>query len=225
MVLGIDGCKTGWVAIALDHGGSYAGAATAGSLQEIFCKFPGFRIAGVDMPLGLEDGRRPADCEARRMLGPARGRSVFPAPPAFVIGDDWIDAPVVEVNAECRRRLGFGVSAQSLALRAKIRELDDARGAGHPVIEVHPELSFAAMGELGPITLSKKTYGGVMERLQRLGRAGIRITTADPEVQGLPADDVLDAAAAAWSAWRFERGKATRVPPGEPAGSIAAIWF
>ena len=45
-------------------------------------------VAGVWF-FSLDAGQRPADREARTLLGPVRGRSVFPAPPAFVIEADW----------------------------------------------------------------------------------------------------------------------------------------
>lgn len=227
MVIGVDGCKAGWVAIALGDNGRFAGAATAASLGKIFAMFPGFSAAGVDMPLCLlHQKQRPADHEARAMLGATRGRSVFPAPPAFVIEDEWINASLAEVNAESRKRHGMGVPAQSLALRPKIREVNDALAAGHPVIEVHPELSFAAMEGNDPIILPKKTFGGITRRLARLENVGIRLAIPeDSAVNALPTDDVLDAAAAAWSAWRFVNGKAGRVPSGPSADSAAVIWF
>jgi predicted RNase H-like nuclease len=113
MVLGIDGCRAGWVAIALHEDGAFADAAVAGSLDEIFVRFPRFRTAGIDMPLILLGAPRlPADIAARKLLGPVRGRSVFPAPPTFVIEDEWLAASVADVNRESRKRYGNGVPAQ-----------------------------------------------------------------------------------------------------------------
>lgn len=72
-------------------------------------------------------------------------------------------------------------------------------------VEVHPECSFRAMS---PTTVyaSKKTGRGVGQRLAALTR-----WTGDLDLDDLPngplVDDILDAAAAAWSARRFHLGE------------------
>jgi hypothetical protein len=66
----------------------------------------------------------------------------------------------------------------------------------------------------------------MMLRLQRLADCGIRIPIPSPgKFADLPADDVLDAAAAAWSAWRHARSQAGRVPPAGAEQDKPAIWF
>ncbi|WP_343994474.1 DUF429 domain-containing protein, partial [Terrabacter terrae] len=119
------------------------------------------------------------------------------------------------------------VGAQAFALRDRIREVD-AWLRTRPtltVLEVHPEVSFAAMtGE--PILAGKRTDQGQSARLDALAEAGI----ARPSVlrgQGYAADDVLDACAVAWSAARHAAGLARSLPdPPEvfSDGIPAAIW-
>jgi predicted RNase H-like nuclease len=94
------------------------------------------------------------------------------------------------------------------------------------VREVHPEVSFAEM--LGrPARASKKTWSGMRERLEPLQRAGIAVEgLSGTGAAGV--DDVLDAAAAAWTAARILRGEAISLPATpevDPAtGRPIAIW-
>jgi predicted RNase H-like nuclease len=119
------------------------------------------------------------------------------------------------------------VGAQAFALRDKIVEVD-AWLRTRPtltVLEVHPEVSFAAMAG-APILPGKKTDEGATERLAALQAAGI----PRPSVlagQGYAADDVIDACAVAWTAARHTHGLATSLPdPPErfSDGIAAAIW-
>jgi predicted RNase H-like nuclease len=103
---------------------------------------------------------------------------------------------------------GLGLSLQTWHLVPKIREVDAV--ADDPrLVEVHPELSLAALGGSGPLP-SKKTAAGRAARVALLtGWLG--------ELGDLPAgDDGLDALAVAWSAHRWLAGRA-RTLPGVPA--------
>ena len=54
---------------------------------------------------------------------------------------------------------------------------------------------------------SKKTWNGQMERRALLAAQGIELPDQLDELAGkAPVDDLLDAAAAAWTAWRCVRG-------------------
>jgi predicted RNase H-like nuclease len=68
-------------------------------------------------------------------------------------------------------------------------------GVAVPVVEVHPELSFAALA--GEVLASKKTPAGRAARL-----AALAAWTADAGSSAPDGDDGLDALAAAWSVWR-----------------------
>lgn len=226
VIAGVDGCKQGWVGVWLDNSGSLAGAAFCTTLEELLQGIPNLMTAGVDMPIQLLDApARPADTQARKALGPERGRSVFPALPRFVIEDRWLSAGFEEVNQECRQLYGRAFSRQSLHLRNKIAEVNEVSRNGFPVIEVHPELSFTAMNNSKPPGFSKKSWGGIRERISLLQSEGISLwDSALHQVQHLAADDIIDAAAAAWSAHRFSFGKAISYPPGNQPANEPKIW-
>jgi predicted RNase H-like nuclease len=83
------------------------------------------------------------------------------------------------------------------------------------VYEVHPEVSFRAM-KGSPLGQRKKTWNGLLERVRLLADAGIHIPDELPCGTAAP-DDVVDAAAAAWSAGRIACGEACTLPDGADA--------
>ena len=194
-VTGIDGCKGGWVAVTLGAPGvRVTAAATLAALG-----IDG--LAGIDMPLGLPAaGWRTADLLARRALG-RRGSCVFAIPPRPV----WAAPDYPAANLRCRELTGGGLSAQAWGLRARLLEADQfRRGCAHPLYEVHPELSFAGLAG-APLQDSKHSAAGRAVRRALLARAGIELPAAVP---GAATDDLLDAAAVAWSARRIAAGAA-----------------
>src|SRR5208282_4904593 len=226
-VTGVDACRHGWVAVSLDAPGPAAdlpatdlrAAARPGSARAGHIRVDAVRahaslagvlegdeasVVGIDMPLGLlESGWREADRAARALLGPRRS-SVFAIPPRSV----WAQASYPAANQRCRELTGQGLAIQAWGLRAKLLEADRYRlTCGHPLFEVHPELSFGAMAGT-PLVHSKHTPAGRELRRQLLGLAGIVV----PRVPRAPVTDTLDAAAVAWSAWRIATGKAVVVP-------------
>jgi predicted RNase H-like nuclease len=130
---------------------------------------------------------------------------VFLAPPRGVL-----TAATYEEAGRLHRQLtgGLGLSVQTWHLVPKIREVDAV--ADDPrLVEVHPELSLAALGGAGPLP-SKKTAAGRAARVSLLtGWLG--------DLGELPSgDDGLDALAVAWSAQRWLAGRASALP-GVPA--------
>jgi predicted RNase H-like nuclease len=123
---------------------------------------------------------------------------------------------------------GLGISQQAYALRSKILEVQDwLPTASFDVFEVHPEVSFTMM--LGqPARAPKKSWHGMMERRSALAAVGIPLEHVDPMVgAAVGGDDMLDAAAAAWTATRLLAGAARSFPdPPEahPSGRPVAIW-
>jgi predicted RNase H-like nuclease len=118
--------------------------------------------------------------------------------------------------------------AESAVLRAlpKIREVDEFTSDAR-IFEVHPELSFLAMADGVPLVHAKKPWGGQALRRELLERVGILIPRNLGAAGDAPTDDVLDAAAAAWSASRIALGRAVPYPrePTQHYGSRAiAIW-
>ncbi|MGZ5403163.1 MAG: DUF429 domain-containing protein [Nocardioides sp.] len=207
VVLGVDGCRGGWVGAVLEGdqielvvSDSIAGLVAAVGVAPV--------VVGIDIPIGLPDaGPRQADVLARRELPVGRKSSVFPTPVrAAVSASTWQEA-----NEANRRATGKGLSHQGFNLCRKIAEVDAwvRGGPGMTVLEVHPEVSFAALG--ADTVPTKKRPEGRRIRLAALRRAGLRL----PEVARTPAydqDDVLDACAVAWTARRHHAGESRRLP-------------
>jgi predicted RNase H-like nuclease len=216
-VTGIDGCAGGWVAVTLSGGADAdadAGAPPAVSvtvartLDGLGLGLGGAGVTGIDMPLGLlASGWRTADLLARRALG-RRGSCVFAIPPRPV----WEQPAYANANQSCRELTGRGMSIQAWGLRGKLLEADAFRRAvvppvyeAPPLYEVHPELSFAALAGGTPLADSKHTRAGLAIRRALLAQAGIVVPARLP---GAAEDDLLDAAAVAWSARRVAAGAA-----------------
>jgi predicted RNase H-like nuclease len=208
-VTGIDGCRAGWVAVTLTTSPAAAplSASPLTVAVTVAPRLDELRLAGmvgVDMPLGLlADGWRSADLLARRALG-RRGCCVFAIPPRPV----WAETAYAEANRRCRELTGRGLSAQAWGLRAKLLEADRYRRVtAHPLHEVHPELAFAAMAG-APLPDSKHSKAGLTVRHELLAAVGITLPRAQAYPRGIGEDDLLDAAAVAWSARRIAAGTA-----------------
>jgi len=230
-VLGVDGCRGGWVGVLWD--GSSAHALFSATLEELISQDSIRRavVIGVDMPMGLPDeGARQADRLAQRELG-RRASSIFVTPTRSALSM----STQALASAENKERGGPGVSIQAFNLRTKVLEADEiARRFAGPVapgsrrlVEVHPELSFHTLND-GPLEHSKRTADGQHERRKLLARVGMDVDPSTITAPGkIASDDVVDAAAAAWSAWRVYKGTA-RSLPNPPAmysdGISGAIW-
>jgi predicted RNase H-like nuclease len=94
--------------------------------------------------------------------------------------------------------------------------------------EVHPEVCFWALNERRPMTHKKKTEDGAAERI------GV-LRPIFPEIERhlanrphrVGADDLLDAAAAAWTALRSHHNEAEPVctPERDDKGLVVAIYY
>jgi predicted RNase H-like nuclease len=207
-VLGIDACgKQGWVGIRLTDG-AYAGSLVELRLDRLVERVPEAVAIAVDMPLGLvEEGWRAADLAARALLG-ARRHSVFPVAPRAA----WLEPTYTAAADRCQELTGNRFSRQAWALRPKLLEARACWLVDRRIHEVHPELSFYALaGEL-PSAHAKKTWRGQNRRRSLLAAAGVVLPEEIGEADRVPVDDVLDAAAAAWSAHRIATGAARRLP-------------
>ena len=224
-VLGVDACGKGWigVAIGLDAADAYFGV-TIRELVALVEVDGEIDVVAIDIPIGLPDeGRRQADVLARPAVGP-RWQSVFMTPVrAALLTHDHSAAVVVNHDLA-----GKGISQQAFGLRTKILEIDGwIKESKQAVIEVHPELCFATMAQ-GPLLTRKKTWAGAEQRRQLLAAAGIRLKGQlglAGEVGAV--DDVLDAAAAAWTARRYADGQARPMPETPEVfsdGIECAIW-
>jgi len=76
---------------------------------------------------------------------------------------------------------------------------------------------------------SKKSWNGQMERRALLATQGSVLPDQLDESAGkVPVDDILDAAAAAWTAWRCVRGWGKALPESDSRPSLTdrgLIWF
>ncbi len=215
-IVGVDGWSGGWVTVTLDRDG--VSVADHPSFADVLIGAADAEVIGVDIPIGLPSTPgRPADQAARKALSPFASR-VFATFPRQVIS-----APTYAEAVAC---CGDGprISRQSYGLRAKILEVD-AHRSDPRIVEVHPELSFAAMAG-APLT-SKKTWNGAMRRRALLATHGIEFPDDLAAAGRVPIDDVLDAAAVAWTAGRIAAGVALCLPPDPPTqdGRPVAIWL
>lgn len=218
-VLGVDGCPVGWVGILWGDDVSTLIALDIEQLVAQAMDRAAIEAVAIDIPISLPvDVDREPEAHARKRL-PGRASTVFSSPALSALRSETYDA----ANAANRAALGKGLSRQAFALLPKIVDVHDwlQTSPSVPVIEVHPEVSFAAMnGRV--VTDSKKTPQGAALRRQLLEREGLLVPS--DRVRGAAPDDVVDAAAAAWTARRFIRGTAERLPPEPRDEPYPAIW-
>ena len=220
-VVGADVWKDGWVAVVTVD--SWIASIDAyESMSDLAKAEAEAEIIAVDIPIGLPVAPpRPADGAARKFIG-ARSSSVFPTPPRDVLeAETYQDALRLS-----RKRYGIGLTAQSYALRRRILETDNVARSDQRLIEIHPEVTFRALAGR-PLSSSKKSWNGHSERRRLLSGVGLSLPDRLPEPVGtVPADDVLDAAAAAWSAGRYAAGEARSLPDEMPLpGFGEVIWY
>ena len=79
-VVGVDGCRGGWVAVAYDVETGTLTPHFHTPFQEVLDAYPDAVAIGVDIPIGLSEREpRACDLEARKVLRWERS-AVFPAP-------------------------------------------------------------------------------------------------------------------------------------------------
>jgi len=192
--------------------GCFADARLGRDAGALIATWPDLAAIGVDIPIGLPDEpMREADRAAKEFIGQRRS-SVFPTYPLTVLKAATYD----DAKAICVRRGWPRPSIQSFGMRHRIIEIDCLANEDERVFEVHPEVSFRELVKRELV--SKRTAAGASERRQALLAAGIEIPNLP-----YPLEDVLDAAAGAWSAARYARGEALPLPA-EHRDRIGAIW-
>ena len=205
LVAGVDGCKSGWVAVVL-AGGRFLEARLIAGVDSEFRELADVKRIAIDVPIGY--GPREADGLARALVG---GNSVFTIPER-----ERFEAPFGE---------GGGISAQAYALGERIRHVTDLATRDRRFREVHPELCFTAMNGMKRLKYRKKSAGGAFERLALLGKHEINIDRGMlGTAASVPLDDLLDAAACAWTAARKD-AVSLPDPPERRDGGAVAIWY
>lgn len=223
-VAGIDVWKRRWVAVVL-RDGRFECAIAAPRIGNLLSELSDMVAIGIDMPIGLPSGteRREADTEARKFVGP-RGRSVFPTYPREVYA-------ALDYNGARERCLALAggsrsISSQAYALGKRILELEEAVAVRDDIREVHPEVSFCAMAGRH-LAWTKTSWNGLHERIRLLRDQRLVIPAEVTDIGDAGAEDLLDAAAAAWSAARIASGNALSFPdpPQVANGRQIAIWY
>lgn len=230
LVVGVDGCRAGWVcAYSSADGLSVSVASTFESVWTDVVSPQTERVL-VDIPIGLpSSSRRACDGAARRRLG-SRASTVFFAPVRGVL-----DATTHEdASATNRDETGYGLSIQAWNLVPKIRTVDSLLSttprARDVVRESHPELAFAAFAGR-PLSAPKSTADGRQQRLDVLRTvlpdddptAVYRETLARTARRDVARDDILDALVLAAAA-RYPLDPLPNSPPTDENGLEMAIY-
>ena len=228
-VIGIDGCRAGWVWSALGPAG--LGLGVAETLAALTPDIAGAGLTLIDIPIGLPGGgpdERVCDRAARSLLGRPRAASVFPVPCRATV--DATDADYAKACAINQRHTGRRVSRQGFNILPKVREADrflETHGALRGRLrESHPELVFLALAGGSPMNHNKKTLAGreerlgVLEGLARGSRAavvaGLEILRDRWGTRALAMDDLVDALALAVAARRCLADGLETLPPHPP---------
>ncbi len=208
-VIGIDGCRAGWVVIQMDCNTRIIDGFVASTFADIY-NGPArtARMAIVDMPIGLATtGRRACEKQARKLLSPLRHSSVFSSPRRTMLDFD----NYAEANAWGKQQGpngGGGLSKQAWMIVPKIREIDRVITPidQNRLAEGHPEVAFWRLNGARPCQNPKRKQEGANERLAILNAHGL--SGSDDLFRklkstigtGIARDDVYDACALALTA-------------------------
>ncbi len=228
IVLGADGCPFGWVGIEVEIGTGRTSIRYFEDFASLLSQSSSVNRIGVDIPIGLlEKKARACDQAARRLLGRPRASSVFPAPARAVLSAQTY-------SEACRLSLqvnGKKITKQTWNILKKVREADSVITPQNQdrIFEVHPEISFWAINRQQPMKHKKSSSAGRAERLQllRLHYPDIDGLLAQLDRKKATPHDLLDAAAAAWTAERISTGSARSVstPELDSRGLRAEITY
>jgi len=223
-VSGVDGCRAGWIAFKVELPSRVTSVEVIDLPAWLKNRPPELACLGIDIPIGLLDGSRACDREARKCLGRLRGTSVFAAPcRAALTAKNHAEAS--EIN---RQKTSRGLSRQAWGIVPKIKQVDDAitSDCQQWAFEVHPEVCFWALNQRRPMAHKKKTDDGAAERVSVLKHVFPDIERHLPyRPPRVGADDLLDAAAA-WTALRWHRCEACCVcPPEHDEKGLAVVIY
>jgi predicted RNase H-like nuclease len=214
LIVGIDGCKSGWFAAWQNQEGVIE-TAVFQSISNLKNFFIGTNqlIIGIDIPVILSEVMpRQADQLARKLLS-KKASSVFTAPTP-----EMLDQPNYEkASLVSKKLIGKSMSLQSWYLFPKIKDVQNILHYENiKVFEIHPELSFRAMNNEKVILESKKTDEGFKIRKSLLDKHflnlnfdAIRTKYQKKEVMD---NDILDALVVLWSAKRIANNQASYIP-------------
>lgn len=233
-VAGADGCPAGWATVFWQGpNGTPPRLRVLPNMTALLEAEEAPSVIAVDMPIGLaeraERGGRPCERETRKRLG-ARQSSVFATPARLALAAQTYEDACRLNRTESDPPLG--VSKQCFNIFPKIREIDALMTPELQtrLRECHPELSFWAMNGETPLPLPKKVKStphapGLELRRTLLRKVGFPLDDLEMpaiKLKDAAPDDILDACACAWSAWRMREGKELRLPE-EPQVNAAGL--
>lgn len=234
-MVGVDGCRAGWFAVAIDADGT-AEFGLYKSIAHLWSVFSGAGAVLIDIPIGLlsETGRgRECDRAARKVLSPLRHTSVFSPPCREALSaNSYAEACDINQRA-CARK----ISIQTWGICAKIKEVDDFLQSRPETVgvlrETHPEVCFWALAGGVPMKHSKKRSEGGTERLDLLERIYPQSRALFQDALGrylrrdLSRDDIIDTLANAVTSVLLKDGGATlpENPPPDRCGFVMEIVY
>jgi predicted RNase H-like nuclease len=206
--IGVDGCRAGWFAIRLTEDRQWC-AEVFPNIATLWERYQQASLILIDVPIGLREigaDERLCDKEARRLIGPDRGRGVFRAP----CRQACYAVTYEEAKAINKKLTGRSLPVQTWNIVSKIREVDEHlknnQSARASIKEVHPELCFWGLAGGRSMSHQKDTPLGFCERLQVLQSehpdtdAIVSHALHSYRRKEVAKDDVLDALAAAVTA-------------------------
>lgn len=209
--IGIDGCRSGWLAAVIESSGALSFSLHA-TILDLLNTYPHASKYWIDMPMGLSEGNVLRDVEnpARELLKPNRTSTIFTPPcRSAVYADTYEEAKILN-----KQRTGKSISIQAWNLVPKIRELDqlllERPSLAERFYESHPEIGFRQLNTGQLLQSRKASQVGFEERMAILQSY---LPKAEHMVQNflqdLPrsqvkADDVCDALCLALSALQAE---------------------
>ncbi|MGD8798338.1 MAG: DUF429 domain-containing protein [Desulfobacterales bacterium] len=214
--IGVDGCRNGWIAVALNSDRNWA-IDVYKTIDVLWDAVKPLSSMFIDIPIGLPHAnKRICDMQARKLLG-RRGSSVFAVPCRKAL-------QAKNYRQACRinkQVTGVKLSIQTWNICGKIKEIDiwlpATREARLKIRESHPELCFWALAGKRIMAHSKKTAHGFAERYSILKKtypqSGAIVKQALNQFRrkDVARDDILDALVLAVSE-RFSAGKPKSVP-------------
>jgi len=168
--VGADGCKAGWFTVLLTENTDWK-VNVFPDVFSLWNKFSSASVILLDVPIGLREKdpqERLCDIEARKLLGPKRRSSVFPAPCRAAI-DAKTYEEASDINEQMAKRR---LSLQTWNIIPKVREVDillsNDESAKSRIREIHPEICFWALAGRHPMKNPKREEDGFLERIQVL---------------------------------------------------------
>lgn len=202
VVIGVDGCKSGWIAAVMDR----RRAVKLEHFDQVDTLWEQYRTSCalllIDMPIGLVDqgpDGRECDQQARKLLSPYRHSSIFTPPCRAAVYASQAEASSLNYSYT-----GKKLSLQTLNILPKIQETDRWQRRLRQedrckIKESHPEVVFAALHGGHALQYHKKRAAGKAERIslikEYLPQLDQVLITARQKINSkmAEADDLLDA--------------------------------